>query len=213
MRVWLSPRSPLARLCAAMNPIRFRSYMSSSPRLKPLAKFFRDTLQENLTIYEEIVPIEYLFGDIFDWLRLIRQNVSLILGIVVGMSFFFVGVAAFFLVLMLSARVRFFRCCDFFGNEWGRALLGLVIAQAVGVVGLGALIGSLLAGGMLLFAGAMGMAAVRPGELFTGAATCPYWEGLPFVYVGLGALVLAVLMGIWVAPSALEAETRLSEKP
>ena len=165
-----------------------------------------DTLQENLTIYEEIVPIEYLFGDIFDWLRLIRQNVSLILGIVVGMSFF-VGVAAF-LVLMLSARVRF-QVLRFLGMS-GRALWGLVIAQAVGVVGLGALVGSLLAGGMLLLQAQWGWLQLDP-ESYLLERVPVYWEGLPFVYVGLGALVLAVLMGIWVAPSALEAETRLSE--
>jgi len=165
-----------------------------------------EILQENLTTYEEVVPIEYLFSDIFDWLRLIRQNVSLILGIVVGMSFF-VGVAAF-LVLMLSARVRF-QVLRFLGMS-GRALWGLVVAQAIGVVGLGALIGSLLAGGILLLQAQWGWLRLDP-ESYLLERVPVYWEGLPFVYVGLGALGLAVLMGMWVAPSAVEAETRLSE--
>jgi lipoprotein-releasing system permease protein len=157
-----------------------------------------DTLQENLTIYEEIVPIEYLFGDIFDWLRLIRQNVSLILGIVVGMSFF-VGVAAF-LVLMLSARVRF-QVLRFLGMS-GRALWGLVIAQAVGVVGLGALIGSLLAGGMLLLQAQWGWLQVRPGELFTGAGTCLLGR-IAFCLCGLRCLGIGGFDGHMGSPQRL----------
>jgi lipoprotein-releasing system permease protein len=165
-----------------------------------------EALQENLSIDEEIVPIDYLFRDIFDWLGLIRQNVSLILSIVVGLSFF-VAVSAF-LVLMLTARVRF-QVLRSLGMS-RRDLWGLVVAQAIGVVGIGVGIGSLLAGGLLFLQAKWGWVRLDP-ESYLLEKVPVYWEGLPFVYVGIGAVLLAILMGVWVAPSALEAETRLSE--
>jgi lipoprotein-releasing system permease protein len=165
-----------------------------------------EALQENLSIDEEIVPIDYLFRDIFDWLGLIRQNVSLILSIVVGLSFF-VAVSAF-LVLMLTARVRFQVLRSLGMSRWG--LRGLVVAQAIGVVGIGVGIGSLLAGGLLFLQAKWGWVRLDP-ESYLLEKVPVYWEGLPFVYVGIGAVLLAILMGVWVAPSALEAETRLSE--
>jgi lipoprotein-releasing system permease protein len=165
-----------------------------------------EALQENLSIDEEIVPIDYLFRDIFDWLGLIRQNVSLILSIVVGLSFF-VAVSAF-LVLMLTARVRFQVLRSLGMSRWG--LWGLVVAQAIGVVGIGVGIGSLLAGGLLFLQAKWGWVRLDP-ESYLLEKVPVYWEGLPFVYVGIGAVLLAILMGVWVAPSALEAETRLSE--
>ena len=165
-----------------------------------------ETLQERLPPEDEIVPIEYLFRDIFDWLQLIRQNSDLILAIVVGMSFF-VGVAAF-LVLMLTARVRFqvLRCI----GMSRRGLWGMVIIQAMGVVGIGAAMGSLLAGGLLFLQDRWGWVRLDP-ESYLIERIPVYWDGVPFVYAGLGALLLAVVMGIWVAPGALEAESRLSE--
>lgn len=165
-----------------------------------------EILQERLPTEEEIVPIEYLFRDIFDWLQLIRQNAGLILAIVVGMSFF-VGVAAF-LVLMLTARMRFqvLRCL----GMSRRGLWGMVVIQAVGVVGIGSVIGSLLAGGLLLLQDRWGWIRLDP-ESYLIEQIPVYWDGMPFVYAVVGALILAVVMGIWVAPGALEAESRLSE--
>ncbi len=165
-----------------------------------------ESLQEHLPTEEEIVPIEYLFRDIFDWLQLIRQNAGLILAIVVGMSFF-VGVAAF-LVLMLTARMRFqvLRCM----GMSRRGLWGMVVIQAVGVVGMGAGIGSLLAGGVLILQDRWGWIRLDP-ENYLIERIPVYWDGMPFVYTVLGALILAVIMGMWVAPGALESESRLSE--
>ncbi len=165
-----------------------------------------ETLQERLSTEDEIVPIEYLFSDIFDWLRLIRQNAGLILGIVVGMSFFVVVAA--FLVLVLTARMRF-QVLRYLGMS-RRGLWGIVLMQAVGVVGMGACLGSLLAGGLLLLQDRWGWMRLDP-ENYLIERIPVYWEGTPFTYTVLGALLLAVVMGMWVAPSALEADTRLSE--
>jgi len=165
-----------------------------------------EILQDHLPTEDEIVPIDYLFSDIFDWLRLIRQNAGLILAIVVGMSFF-VGVAAF-LVLMLTARMRF-QVLRYMGMS-RQGLWGMVLIQAVGVVGMGAVIGGLLAGGLLFLQNRWGWVRLDP-ESYLIEQIPVYWYGMPFVYAGLGALILAVVMGIWVAPSALEAESRLSE--
>jgi lipoprotein-releasing system permease protein len=85
-----------------------------------------------------------------------------------------------------------------------------VVAQAIGVVGIGVGIGSLLAGGLLFLQAKWGWVRLDP-ESYLLEKVPVYWEGLPFVYVGIGAVLLAILMGVWVAPSALEAETRLSE--
>jgi lipoprotein-releasing system permease protein len=120
-----------------------------------------EALQENLSIDEEIVPIDYLFRDIFDWLGLIRQNVSLILSIVVGLSFF-VAVSAF-LVLMLTARVRF---------QVLRSL-GMSRRGSVGVSGGAGYWGSrhrgrdrqLVSRRPPIFAGQMGMGTIRPRKL------------------------------------------------
>jgi len=165
-----------------------------------------ERLQEALTVEEEIVPIEYLFSDIFDWLGLIRQNVGLILGIVVGMSFF-VATAAF-LVLLLVQRSRF-QLLRVLGMG-KRAIWGLVLGQALVAVGLGVVGGALLSFILLLSQSVWGWAQLDP-ESYLLEQVPVYWDGTAFALVSLGALGLALIMGWWAAPGAIDSEHRLSE--
>jgi lipoprotein-releasing system permease protein len=165
-----------------------------------------ERLQEALTVEEEIMPIEYLFSDIFDWLGLIRQNVGLILGIVVGMSFF-VATAAF-LVLLLVQRSRF-QLLRVLGMG-KRAIWGLVLGQALVAVGLGVVGGALLSFILLLSQSVWGWAQLDP-ESYLLEQVPVYWDGTAFALVSLGALGLALIMGWWAAPGAIDSEHRLSE--
>ncbi|MCX8112687.1 MAG: ABC transporter permease [Bacteroidia bacterium] len=76
-------------------------FMPSTPNPGELI----ERLTEDLPTPYELVPIENIFPDIFGWLGLIEQNVQVILGIVLGLSFF--AVASGFLVLQFAQRLRY----------------------------------------------------------------------------------------------------------
>ncbi|MCS7152844.1 MAG: ABC transporter permease [Bacteroidia bacterium] len=97
-----------------------------------------ESLLEKLPMLYEVLPIENVFPDIFGWLGLIQQNVHVILGIVIGLSFFVV--ASGFLVLQFSQRLRYevlwvlgavpfqLRSITFF-----QALLSILLGSLIGI--------------------------------------------------------------------------------
>lgn len=99
-----------------------------------------EKLSWQIPISYEIVPIEAIFPDIFDWLGLIEQNVQVILGIVLVLSFF--SVASAFLVLQFSQRLRYELCWAL--GTTPLQLWSLTLYQALFLVGMGVVIGELL---------------------------------------------------------------------
>ncbi len=163
-------------------------------------------LQERLTVQDEMVPIESIFSDIFDWLGLIQQNIWLILGIVLAMSFFVLCAA--FLVLGLAQRVRF-QVLHFLGMSRFR-LWRLVVVQALVTVGLGALIGSFVATLLLYTQYAWGWIRLDP-ESYLLDRVPVIWEIRAYLQVWAMVLSLAVVVGVLVAPLSVEPEGRLTE--
>ncbi|MCS7298100.1 MAG: hypothetical protein RMK19_08735 [Bacteroidia bacterium] len=64
-----------------------------------------EEIAEKLPNFYEIVPMEAIFPDIFNWISLIEQNVQLILLIVLGLTIFVVSSG--FLVLQFGQRLRY----------------------------------------------------------------------------------------------------------
>lgn len=163
-------------------------------------------LQEKLAITDEILPIESIFPDIFDWLGLIEQNVWLILGIVLAMSFFVL--CASFLVLGLAQRVRF-QLLGFLGMS-RFDLWRLIATQAFFTVGLGAFLGSLVAT-LILYAQYMwGWIRLDP-ESYLLDRVPVFWEAAAYLQVWGLALGLSGVVGLLIAPLSVEYEGRLTE--
>lgn len=100
-----------------------------------------EALSWQLPYTYEILPVEVIFQDIFDWIGLIQQNVQFILAIVLGLSFF--SVASAFLVLQMVQRLRY-ELCWALGTRPSQLWL-LTAYQAVFSLGLGVLLGEGLA--------------------------------------------------------------------
>lgn len=140
----------------------------------------------------EIVPVEAIFPDIFDWLGLIEQNVQVILGIVLGLSFF--SGASAFLVLQFAQRLRYELCWALGASA--RRLWSLTFFQACMVTGIGMGIGFLMALGLLGSQAVWGWIRLDPENYLI--ATLPvYWYGghlWGVVGVGVvGAFLLTVM--------------------
>ncbi|MCX7606698.1 MAG: hypothetical protein N2170_05460 [Bacteroidia bacterium] len=143
----------------------------------------------------ELVPIQHVFSDVFDWLGLIQQNVQVILGIILGLSFF--SAASAFLVLQFAQRLRYEICWVLGASP--RQLWQITFYQAVAVVALGVAVGELLAGVLLL--GQDRGQWIRLEEESYLISTIPiYWRVSPFVLVGGGGLFMAVLMAVLAYP-------------
>lgn len=154
-----------------------------------------DALAEVLPVFYEILPIESLYPDIFDWLGLIEQNLQVILGIVLALAFF--SVASAFLVLQFAQRLRY-------EIVWALGarpvqLLGITFWQAVFSVGVGALLGEGIAG--LLLAGQARWAWIKlDAENYLLPVLPVSWDVKPFLAVALVALGLAGLLSFLAYP-------------
>gem|GEM_PF-1195457 len=149
----------------------------------------------NLPVFYEMLPIESLYPDIFDWLGLIEQNLQVILGIVLALAFF--SVASAFLVLQFAQRLRY-------EIAWALGarplqLLSITLGQAVFSVGVGVLLGEGIAA--LLLAGQERWAWVQlDAENYLLSVLPISWEGRPFYTVAGVALGLAAVLSFLAYP-------------
>ncbi|MCS6789439.1 MAG: hypothetical protein NZ580_00445 [Bacteroidia bacterium] len=154
-----------------------------------------DALSWQLPYTYELAPIEVIFSDIFDWLSLLQQNVQLILGIVILLSFF--SVASGFLVLQLVQRLRY-ELCWVLGATAGQ-LWQLTLWQAVGALGIGMSIGIGVASLLLWGQDAFQWVKLDP-ENYVLTEIPIRWQPDPYLYVlGVGAMI-AVILGVLAYP-------------
>lgn len=143
------------------------------------------------TLYE-IIPIENIFPDIFGWLGLIEQNVQVILGIVLGLSFF--AVTSGFLVLQFSQRLRYEVLWVLGATP--RQLWHIALWQALFSIMIGYLLGMLWASLLLWSQAQWGWFRLDP-ESYLLAAVPVQWDWRPYVYVGgIGTLLAVLLSGL-----------------
>jgi len=154
-----------------------------------------EELAEGLPVFYEILPIESLYPDIFDWLGLIEQNLQVILGIVLALAFF--SVASAFLVLQFAQRLRYEVLWALGARP--RQLLGITLWQAVFSVGVGTLLGEGIAA--LLMAGQDRWAWIKlDAENYLLPVLPVSWEAKPFLGVAAVALSLAGVLSVLAYP-------------
>ncbi|MCS6894596.1 MAG: hypothetical protein NZZ60_00415 [Bacteroidia bacterium] len=152
-------------------------------------KAIAESLIQNLPSSYELVPIQNIFPDIFGWLGLIEQNVQVILGIVLGLSFF--AIASGFLVLQFSQRLRY-EVLWVLGAEPFH-LRYIILHQAILSVMLGTLIGVIWASLLLWTQAKWGWFQLDP-ENYLLSAVPVRWHYKPYLYVvGTGFLLSVVL--------------------
>lgn len=138
------------------------------------------------TLYE-VVPIENIFPDIFGWLGLIEQNVQVILGIVLGLSFF--AVTSGFLVLQFSQRLRYEVLWVLGATP--QQLWQIALWQALFSVMIGYLLGMLWSSLLLWSQAQWGWFRLDP-ENYLLATVPVQWDWRPYMYVGAISVLLAV---------------------
>ena len=141
-----------------------------------------EALSWQLPYNYEILPVETVFRDIFDWIGLIQQNVEVILAIVLGLSFF--SAASAFLVLQMVQRLRY-ELCWALGAQRSQ-LWFLTAYQATFSLSLGVLIGEGLAA-LLLYSQQRWEWIQLDPESYLIPTIPIYWYGSAFVAVaGVG---------------------------
>lgn len=148
-----------------------------------------EAVADQLPTFYEVVPVENIFPDIFGWLGLIEQNVQVILGIVLGLSFF--AVASGFLVLQFSQRLRYEVLWALGATPaqlWSVALL-----QSVFSIFLGMVIGVGWASILLWTQAQWGWFRLDP-ENYLLSAVPVRWDRDPYLYVGLAGMLLAIVL-------------------
>ncbi|MEN3040724.1 MAG: FtsX-like permease family protein [Bacteroidia bacterium] len=148
-----------------------------------------ETLIQSLPSSYELVPIQNIFPDIFGWLGLIEQNVQVILGIVVGLSFF--AIASGFLVLQFAQRLRY-EVLWVLGTTPSQ-LRYIIFHQAVLSVMLGTFIGMAWASLLLWTQAEWNWFHLDP-ENYLLSSIPVRWHYKPYFYViGMGLLLSAGL--------------------
>ncbi|MCS7189949.1 MAG: hypothetical protein RMJ66_08845 [Bacteroidia bacterium] len=166
-------------------------FVSSDVRLDSLA----EALSWKLPYSYEILTLEAIFPDIFDWLELIEQNVQVILGIVLILSFF--SAASAFLVLQFVQRLRYELCWALGAKPF--QLWMLTVGQALLAVGMGTLLGEALAA-ILLFSQYYWEWFQLDAENYLLSAVPVYWYKSYFIEVlGVGG-IMAVLLSVITFP-------------
>lgn len=148
-----------------------------------------------LPTFYEIVPIENIFPDIFGWLGLIEQNVQVILGIVLGLSFF--AVASGFLVLQFSQRLRYEVLWVLGATPLQLWMVSLM--QSLFSVLLGSSIGIGWASVLLWTQARWEWFRLDP-ENYLLSAVPVLWDWSPYLFVALVGVILAIGLSILTYP-------------
>lgn len=146
-----------------------------------------EALSWRLPYTYEILPVETIFRDIFDWIGLIQQNVEVVLAIVLGLSFF--SAASAFLVLQMVQRLRY-ELCWALGARPSQLWL-LTAYQAVFSLSLGVLLGEGLAA-LILYSQAQWQWLQLDPESYLISTVPVYWQGTAFLAVAAVGLGLAL---------------------
>lgn len=151
---------------------------------RPVSDSLIQAVTLKLPYLYELIPVEAIFPDIFDWLGLIDQNVQVILGIVLGLSFF--SGASAFLVLQFAQRLRYELCWALGASA--RRLWSLTFFQACMVTGIGMGAGTLIALGFLGSQALWGWIRLDPENYLIPTLPVYWHNGYLWAVIGVGGV-------------------------